>query len=161
MNTWIRLTMAVLLLAVAVGCSTGVPEDAGNATTGTATDHMVAQATLVAHYVDAALAAGMSADQINATLTEIAGSTVISEFWVSDENGQVEFTNVPGLDFAFPTDPEAGTQAAPFANLLLGREKVVTQGVMPREADGALFQYVGVAGVDQARIVQVGMAGSQ
>ena len=125
------------------------------------TDHMIAEATLTAHYIAAALEAGATAEEINATLSRIADSTVITEFWVSDENGRVEFTNVPGLDFAFPTDPEAGTQAAPFANLLLGREKVVTQGMMPREADGAMFQYIGVAGVDQPRIVEVGFSGSQ
>ena len=132
------------------------------ATLGTpVTDHMIAEATLTAHYVAAALAAGATVEEINATLGEIADSTVISEFWVSDENGRVEFTSVPGLEFAFPTDPDAGTQAAPFANLLLGREKAVAQGMMPREAEGAMFQYVGVAGVDQPRIVQVGLSGSQ
>lgn len=125
------------------------------------THHMIAEATLTAHYVAAALEAGATAEEINATLAEIADSTIIAEFWVSDENGRVEFTNVPGLDFTFPTDPDAGTQAAPFANLLLGREKVVAQGMMPREADGAMFQYVGVAGVDRPRIVQVGFSGSQ
>ena len=53
------------------------------------------------------------------------------------------FTTDPGLDFAFPTDPNAGTQAAPFADLLLGNKQVVTQGIQPREADGKLFQYAG------------------
>lgn len=106
-----------------------------------------------------ALEAGKSADEINATLMEIANTSIITEFWVSDETGRVVFTTMPGLDFAFPADPNAGTQAAPFADLLLGNEQVVTQGMQPREADGKLFQYVGAAGVDQPRIVQVGIAG--
>ena len=67
---------------------------------------------------------------------------------------------MPGLDFAFPADPNAGTQAAPFADLLLGTRQVVTQGMQPREADGKLFRYVGAAGVDKPRIVQVGIAGA-
>ena len=110
---------------------------------------MVAQAKLTAHYIAAALEAVKSADEINATLMSIADTSMIAEFWVSDETGRVVFT----------TDPNAGTQAAPFADLLMGNKQVVTQGIQPREADGKLFQYVGAAGVNQPRIVQVGIAG--
>ena len=117
---------------------------------------MVAQATLAANFIDAARRAGMSTEEINAALTRIASSTVIDEFWISDAQGRVEYTNVPGISFTFPTDPDAGTQAAPFAKLLTGEATVVVQDAQAREADGALFQYIGVAGVDQPRIVQVG-----
>ena len=103
----------------------------------------------------------MTPDEIHAVLKQIANDTVISEFWVSGENGRIEFTNVPGVDFAFPTDPGAATQAAPFANLMSGRESVVMQDAQAREADGARFKYVGVASVDQPRIVQLGLAVSQ
>ena len=126
-----------------------------------ASSHMVAQAMLAAHFIDAALKAGMSTDDINAVLAKIADQTVISEFWISDEAGRAVFTNVPGSGFVFPTDPEAGTQAAPFATLLSGAETVVVQGTLPRELDAAPFKYVGVAGVDQARIVQVGVSGAE
>ena len=119
--------------------------------------HMVAQAMLAAHFIDAALQAGMDAGQINAVLTDIADNSVITEFWISDETGQIAFTNIPGTGFAFPTDPDAGTQAAPFAALLTG-DKVVIQDAQPRELDAAIFKYVGVAGIDQARIVQVGVS---
>ena len=141
----------VLLLAVACGGKedvevAGIPE----------TDHMVAQATIVAYYIDAALRAGMTEQQINVTLGHIASNTVIDEFWVSDERGRIDYTNVPGLAFEFPTNPDSGAQAAPFANLLLGGETVVVQDPQYRDVDGALFQYVGVAGVDQPRVVQVG-----
>ena len=157
-----RTICALMVLSLGPVWLTGCAGPEEDATLDTrVTGHMIAEATLAAHYVAAALEAGATAEEINATLAEIAEATVISEFWVSDENGRVEFTSVPGLEFAFPTDPDAGTQAAPFANLLLGREKVVAQGMMPREADGALYQYVGVAGVDKPRIVQVGFAGSQ
>ena len=126
-----------------------------------ASGHMVAQAVLTAHFIDAALKAGMSTDDINAVLAKIAEQTVISEFWISDETGRIVFTNVPGTDFVFPTDHEAGTQAAPFATLLNGDETVVVQDVLPRELDAAPFKYVGVAGVDQARIVQVGLSATE
>lgn len=156
MRTISALAIAATALIVAAGCA---PDDQASATNGNETEHMVAQAKLTAHYIAAALEAGKSPDEINATLAEIADTSIISEFWVSDETGRVVFTTQPGLDFTFPTDPNAGTQAAPFADLLLGNKQVVTQGMQPREADGKPFQYVGAAGVDQPRIVQVGIAG--
>ena len=123
--------------------------------------HMIAEAMLTAHYIDAAIKAGLGTDEINAVLTMIADRSAISEFWVSDENGRVVFTNVKDAAFEFPTDPAAGTQAAPFAALLSGAETVIVQGVRERELDGALFTYVGVSGVDQSRIVQVGVSASK
>ncbi len=154
------LAPLALALALVVSIACGA-EDSSTDTDAAISDHMVAEATLTAHYVAAALEAGMTREEINAVLKRIADDTVISEFWISDEDGRVEFTNVPGLDFAFPTDPNAGTQAAPFAKLLSGQESVVVQDAQPREADGAMFKYVGVAGVDQRRIVQVGLAVSE
>ena len=151
------LVPMALALALAVSIACGA-EDSPTDTDSATSDHMVAEATLTAHYIAAALEAGMTQDEINAVLKQIASDTVISEFWVSDEDGRIEFTNMPGLDFAFPTDPGAGTQAAPFAKLLTGQESVVVQDAQPREADGARFKYVGVAGVDQSRVVQVGLA---
>ncbi len=145
-------------MVLVAGCASD--QEAGPANENE-TAHMVAQAKLTAHYIDAALAAGKSTDEINATLKVIADTSIITEFWVSDETGRVVFTTQPGLDFAFPTDPNAGTQAAPFADLLLGNQQVVTQGMQPRDADGKLFHYVGAAGVDQPRIVQVGIAGPE
>ena len=123
--------------------------------------HLVAEAMLTAHFVDAALKAGMDRDAINAVLKRIADETVVSEFWVSDENGEIAFSNVEGADFAFPTDPGAASHAAPFAALLTGDQTVVVQGAGERILDGAVFQYVGVAGVDQPRIVQVGLSAAE
>jgi len=120
--------------------------------------HMVAQAMLAAHFVAAALKAGMSKDEINAALTQVAAGSAISEFWISDEKGGIEFTNIPGMSFTFPTDPAGKSQAAPFAALLDGSKTVVIQGFRAREFDGKMFKYVGVAGVDKRRIVQVGVA---
>ncbi len=120
--------------------------------------HMVAEATLAAHYVAAALKAGMSAAEINAVLADIVKRTVITEFWISDETGRVVFTHAPGTDFRFGTDPAADLQSAPFARLLSGEAAVVAQGVRARELDGKRFKYVGVAGVDGRRIVQVGLS---
>ncbi len=158
MRAFYALAIAAMAMVLAAGCASDHEAEPTNANE---TAHLVAQAKLTAHYIAAALEAGQSPDEINATLKEIADTSIITEFWVSDETGRVEFTNVSGLDFTFPTDPDAGTQAAPFADLLLGNQQVVTQGMQPREADGKSFQYVGVAGVDKARIVQVGISGPE
>ena len=154
MTRTILLIAVSILLALSIACRGG--EEQTTADPIAPADLMVAQATLTAYYIDAAIRAGMTEQEINVVLGRIASSTVIDEFWVSDERGRIEYTNVPGLNFQFPTDPDSGSQAAPFANLLVGGETVVVQDARFREVDGALFQYVGVAGVDRPRIVQVG-----
>ena len=154
-SRWIAAAMAG---GIALG---GVAMTKGQSAQDAISRHMVAEATLAAHFVDAAVKAGMSRDAINAALRRIADETVISEFWVSDENGVIAFTNVGGVDFTFPTDPSADSQAAPFAALLTGDRTVVVQGAAPRVLDGATFKYVGVAGVDQRRIVQVGLSAAE
>ena len=121
--------------------------------------HMVAQALLTAHFIDAAREAGHSTEEINAVLASVAERTTLAEFWVTDADGQVVYTNVEGSTFRFPTDPEADTQAAPFAALLDGSKSEVVQCAHPRESDGQVFRYVGVGGVDEPRIVQVGITG--
>jgi hypothetical protein len=42
---------------------------------------------------------------------------------------------------------------------LTGEKKLVNQDLQPRALDGKLFKYLGVAGVDKPRIVQVGFDG--
>ncbi len=130
----------------------------------TRTSLMVATAKLVAHYVAAAVQAGTSAENINSVLLDIVESTRVSEIYVTDADGNIEFGSHPTLNFTFPTDLEAGTQSAPFARLLEGTESegtatVVVQQPQPRELDGQMFQYVGVSGIVRHRIVQVGIAG--
>ena len=123
--------------------------------------HMVAEAMLTSHFIDAALRAGMSQDEINAVLAKIAEQSIISEFWVSDEGGNIEFSNFPDVNFNFPTDSSSNSQALPFVALLDGSESVVVQGLMERELDGKSYKYVGVSGTDKSRIVQIGISESE
>ena len=120
--------------------------------------HMVAEAMLTSHFIDAALRAGMSQDEINAILTKVAEQSIISEFWVSDKRGNIEFTNFLDVKFNFPTDSFSNSQALPFAALLDGSVSVVVQGLMERELDGKAYKYVGVPGIDKSRIVQIGIS---
>ena len=159
---------AISLMAVTlVGCQLsgtpgGEPTRTNNIQTKPAQpdstrQHLEAHASITAHFIEAALNAGYTPDRVNDILAGIAQETIVDEFWISDDQGMIAFTSHPGTDFSFPTDPNASTQAAPFARLLDGSETTVTQEAMPREIDGRNFQYVGVAGTDSSRIVQVGM----
>ena len=121
------------------------------------TSYMLATAKLLAQYIATARQAGLGRDEINAVLAAVCAQSVITEFWVSDENGAVEYSNADPQGFRFPLDAKAGTQSAPFAALLLGKSTLVVQAPRPRELDGRRFQYAGVAGVDKPRIVQVGV----
>ena len=151
--------LAAVILSLCLTLGVGVEKT--RAMDDAVSQHMVAEATLTAHFIAAAVKAGMSKADINAVLAEVAKNSAISEFWISDEKGKIEFTNVPGTSFKFPTDVNAKSQATPFAALLSGAKKVVVQGFQPREFDGKSFKYVGVAGVDKPRIVQVGVAGKK
>ena len=151
--------IALVVSITALGCGpngSGISPDKEK----TASDHMVAEALLTAHFIAAAQRAGMSDAEINAVLTQVADVTIISEFWISDDQGKVVFTNIPGTGFTFPTSTDAEGQAAPFAALLTGEKDVVIQEVTPRVLDDVDFKYVGVSGVDQKRIVQIGISGA-
>ena len=123
--------------------------------------HMIAEEMLTSHFIDAALRAGMSNDEINTILTKIAEQSVITEFWVSDEDGNIKFSNFPDTNFKFPTDSSGSSQASTFATLLDGSESVVVQGLVERELDGNSYKYVGVSGTDKSRIVQIGISESE
>lgn len=121
---------------------------------------MIAAARLAAHYAAAAVKAGADGGEIRAVLADIVRTSGLSEIWITDEHGRIVLGS-GDMDFVFPRDPEAGTQAAPFAALLRGTETVVVQDPQPRDIDGKVFQYVGVAGVDRPRIVQVGLVAGE
>ena len=119
--------------------------------------HMVGEALLTAHFVALAEKTGMTRDAINAILKSVAERSAIQEFWITDSAGHAYLTNT-GMDFTFSPDEAKEPQASAFWPLLNGGKDVVIQGARKREIDDQIFKYVGVAGVDKARIVQVGVA---
>jgi hypothetical protein len=119
--------------------------------------HMVAQALLAAHLVAAAEEAGMQAGEINAVLEEVAEGSAVDEFWITDPSGHAYLTNT-GIDFTFSPDAAEQPQASVFWPLLDGSETIVVQEARRREIDDRIFKYVGVAGIDKPRIVQVGVS---
>jgi hypothetical protein len=119
--------------------------------------HMVGEALLAAHLVAIAEKAGMSPQEINAILKDVADHSAIDEFWITDESGRAYLTN-QDFEFAFSADPEKQPQASAFWPLLAGETDVVIQKAQKREVDDRVFKYVGVAGIDRPRIVQVGIS---
>jgi hypothetical protein len=119
--------------------------------------HMVGQAMLAAQFVAVAEKAGMTPAQINSVLSMVTGNSAIEEFWITDSAGHAYLTNT-GIDFTFSPDPAKQPQASPFWALIDGRGKIVVQETRKREIDDRVFKYVGVAGVDKPRIVQVGVS---
>jgi len=118
--------------------------------------HMVGQALLAAHFVALAEQAGIMPGEINATLKSVAEKSAMQEFWITDSAGHAYLTNT-GVDFTFSPDPAKQPQASAFWPLIDGSKDIVIQGARKREIDDQIFKYVGVGGVDKARIVQVGV----
>lgn len=146
------LARAVCTLVLAAG----LPAQAADceATIG---KYMIGQALLAANYVAAAEKAGMKPAEINAALRDIAANSPIEEFWITDASGRAYLTNT-GVDFTFNRDPAKQPQASAFWRLIAGTASVVVQPAQKREIDNRVFKYVGVAGVDKPRIVQVGVS---
>ena len=119
-------------------------------------EQMIVEATIAAHLVALGEAAGVGAKEINRRLRQIADDTVLDEIWITDEKGHAYLRNIAEVDFTFSPDRERQPQAHAFWPLLTGKNKTVVQDARQREIDTQVFKYVGVAGVDKPRIVQVG-----
>lgn len=116
-------------------------------------EQMVTEATITAHFIAAAEAAGWTPEEINEHLKSIIASTSLSEFRITDETGHIYLKNQPNTpDFVFGPDKAQD----PLYQLLTGKSKVAIQPVVTRVQDGKIFKYVAVAGIDKPRIVQVG-----
>jgi hypothetical protein len=142
------ITLLVCLLtttALASGCEEKIEK------------HMIGEAMLPAQFVAAAEKAGMKPLEINGVLKSVAEHSAIEEFWITDSSGHAYLTNT-GVDFTFSPDPKQQPQASAFWPLLKGQGKVIVQEARKREIDDRVFKYVGVAGIDKPRIVQVGVS---
>jgi len=119
--------------------------------------HMVGEAMLAAQFVAAAERNGVTPVGINEILKDIAGKSAIEEFWITDSSGHAYLTNT-GIDFTFSSYAKMQPQASAFLPLITGAKNVVIQNPRKREIDNKIFKFVGVAGVDKPRIVQVGVS---
>jgi HAMP domain-containing protein len=142
-------------LATVVARSAAYSEQAWRDVEETIGRQMVVQAAITAEWIAAAEQAGMSPNEINDRLRGVTKRTALDEIWVTDPRGHAYLHSVPGIDFTFSPDPGEQRQASAFYPLLKG-ETVVIQRAQRREVDDRHFKYVGVSGVDEPRIVQVG-----
>jgi len=140
------------LLARSAGLAQEIPTDVEQVIG----DQMVAQASILAHFISAAEDAGLGPAEINRSLRAIVDQTTLDELWVTDESGYAYLRNIESVEFTFSPDPIEQPQAHEFWPLLGGDEEVVVQEAIKREIDDRIFKYVGVTGVDKPRIVEVG-----
>jgi adenylate cyclase len=143
--------MVANLLARSAGLANEIPSEVEEMLGS----QMVAEARIVAHFIDAAEKANFTPQEINRRLRQLADTTVLDEFWITDENGHAYLRNIDA-DFTFSPSALEQPQAHVFWPLLSGKKDQVIQEAKQREIDDQHFKYAGVAGVDKPRIVQVG-----
>src|SRR6476469_2615852 len=143
--------MVANLLARSAGLANEIPNEVEDMLGA----QMVAEARIAAHFVDAAEKAGFTPDEINRRLRQLADTTVLDEFWITDEKGHAYLRNID-VDFTFSPSPLEQPQDHVFWHLLTGQTDQVIQEARQREIDDQHFKYAGVSGVDKPRIVEVG-----
>jgi two-component system sensor histidine kinase/response regulator len=163
LNTRILLSVGLPLVATAAITTFVVHSSTQRFVENAIGDQMVIEARIVAHLVAIAEQQrpdGMTPAEVNGHLKEIAqfakdNKQYDYEFWVTDDSGRV-YMGTEDVEFTFKADqPQAGA----FLRLLGGgpdRAAFVVQESRKREIDNHVYKYVGVSGVDQPRIVEVG-----
>jgi class 3 adenylate cyclase len=143
--------MVANLLARSAGLANEIPDEVEEMLGS----QMVAEARIIAYFVDAAEKANLTPEEINRRLRQLADTTVLDEFWITDETGHAYLRNID-VDFTFSPSGREQPQAHFFWPLLSGKKDQVIQEARRREIDDQHFKYAGVAGIDKPRIVQVG-----
>lgn len=123
-------------------------------------EDMATTAAAVASWVATTSEEDLGTPAFRSQLKALVARSNLDEVWITDEQGHAFLTTVDDVDFTFDPSPEVQPQASQFYPLLIGEEAVVVQETRRREIDDQWFKYVGVAGVDVPRIVQVGREAS-
>lgn len=123
-------------------------------------EDMATTAAVVASWVATTSEEDLGTSEFRAQLKALVARSNLDEVWITDEQGHAFLTTVDNVDFTFDPSQEVQPQASQFYPLLVGEEAVVVQETRRREIDDQWFKYVGVAGVDVPRIVQVGREAS-
>lgn len=141
------------LLARSAGVLDKIPEDVEDMIG----QQMLAQANFAAHMVALAEGPAVSPEKIIEHFKEIISKTVLSEVTITDTKGEAYIQTSPTpLPFVFQEKSKYNPRSNAFFPLLKGRQKRIIQESFIRDYDEKLFKYVGVAGIDKPRIVQVG-----
>jgi adenylate cyclase len=121
--------MVANLLARSAGLANEIPNEVEDMLGA----QMVAEARIAAHFVDAAEKAGFTPDEINRRLRQLADTTVLDEFWITDEKGHAYLRNID-VDFTFSPSPLEQPQAHVFWPLLSGKKNQVIQEARQRRS---------------------------
>lgn len=90
----------------------------------------------------------------NDKLIQIRDELKVDELHVTDENGLIKWTTIPGyIDFDF----NSSEQTKPFLPALKDKSFELAQEPQLNGAEGILFQYISVGRRDKPGIVQIGM----
>ena len=144
-------------IAEAIARAAAFAEDVPRQVEDEIDQQMQTQARIVAQFVALAKKAGVDDQEITARLKQVAAQSNI-EILATNPEGLATIHTSGGLDlFQFSADPSQQPQAHAFYKLLAGNVPSVVQPARKREIDDRIFKYVGVAGVEQSSIVQVGM----
>src|SRR5262249_35568702 len=119
-------------------------------------EQMIVEATIAAHLVALAEAAGGKPERINTHPRAIPRDTGLSEVWIPDEKGRPALRTVADGDVTVSPHPQKPPPVHIFWPLLTGQRRAVVQEARQREVDTQVFKYAAVAGIDKPRIVQVG-----
>lgn len=98
--------------------------------------------------------------QIDPTMLEtnkmvaLADQLGVSEIHVTDGKGVLIYGNIPGF---YGFDFNTSEQTLPFVDLIGKRDAALAQEPSPRGTDNVLFQYIGVARIDEPGVVQIGI----
>jgi two-component system sensor histidine kinase/response regulator len=160
LNTQLFLLVGLLVLATAAITTFVVQWTTRRLLEDAIGAQMVVQARIVANLVAVAEDKGMTPEEIAQQLKAIKRLVKEQkgfdyEFWITDSRGHA-YLNSEGTEFTFqPDQPQAGV----FLRLLRDHPDhvdVIVQESKVREIDPSIYKYVGVSGVDQSRIVEVG-----
>ncbi|GAB1475813.1 hypothetical protein MASR2M70_06450 [Bacillota bacterium] len=110
--------------------------------------YMITEARLAAYLIENKR--GLTCEDM-AGLSQCSG---IGEFWITDERGVVELTNVEGgKGFAFSNEGQTG----PYMAILANPELIVTAPPSRRTLDNRIFKFAAVGRRDKKGIFQIGI----
>ncbi len=147
-------------IAAQLARSVGLSEHIPHIVEDVISEQMIAQATLLSHFVTAAGEATLSPGSINNKLQQIADATTLDKLWVNDEKGTPYLWNSTQFDSSLDPTPEQLPHTRLFRPLLIGDAKSIVPKAHAREFNDQNFKYIAVTGVDRGRIAAVGYRAS-
>ena len=120
--------LGLLLIAILGTCRTKPAPDQSD-WEDTRAGMLVAQAETTAHFISAAVDAGMMEGEINRTLRQITQETITTEIWVTDSDGRLEYSSHPDHKRPDPTQGDGGpVRSAPDGRANGDRAEATAQG---------------------------------